>query len=74
MSNINEKYPTTINEETKCFKDLLAIYSQDLDYNSTVSMIQSFYSEKFSLTENQFFTIDQNEMRFEKEFNSSQDF
>lgn len=74
MSNINEKYPTTIKEETKCFKDLLAIYSQDLDYNSTVSMIQSFYSEKFSLTENQFFTIDQNEMRFEKEFNSSQDF
>jgi len=74
MSNINEKYPITIKEETKCFKDLLAIYTQDLDYNSTVSMMQSFYSERFSLTENQFFIIDQNEMRFEKEFNSSQDF
>lgn len=74
MSAINEKTSTIIKDETKYFKELLAIYLQDLDYNSAVSMIQSYYSEKFALTENQIFTINQNEMRFEKEFNSSQNF
>ena len=74
MSSINKKTSNIITDESKYFKELLAIYSKDLDYNSAVSMIQSFYSEKFALTENQIFTINQNEMRFEKEFNSSQNF
>jgi len=74
MGTIKDKTTNIIRDESKYFKELLGILSQDLDYNSTVSMIQSFYSEKFALTENQIFIIDQNKMRFEKEFNSSQNF
>lgn len=73
MDNI-KRYTQTEKNESKFFKDLLEIYIQDLDYSSTIAMIQSFYSEKFSLMENQIFIIDQNEMKFEQEFNSSQNF
>ncbi|MEN6295793.1 MAG: HAMP domain-containing sensor histidine kinase [Chloroherpetonaceae bacterium] len=73
MDNI-KRYTQVEKNESKFFKDLLEIYIQDLDYSSTIAMIQSFYSEKFSLMENQIFIIDQNEMKFEQEFNSSQNF
>ncbi len=73
MDNI-KRFTQAEKNESKFFKDLLEIYIQDLDYSSTIAMIQSFYSEKFSLMENQIFIIDQNEMKFEQEFNSSQNF